>query len=88
MIKVNFKKLVVPLDVKGLSKQEADLAEEIANLIYRSQSTIQARRLAEKIFDSQDEIELNESEEQILKTVLQACGTLQVQDAIFKLTNK
>lgn len=84
-MKVNFKKLIVPLDVKGHTKQEADLAEEIANLIYRSQSTIQARRLAERIFDSKDEMELNESEEQILKAVLQACGTLQVQDAIFNL---
>lgn len=78
---ISFKRLQVPLDLKGHKIAEQDVRHELGNFIYQTQSTIEMRRLAEKIYDSEDECELSDDEVQML---LQSGGgmTLAVKDAI------
>jgi len=81
-MKINFKKLNVPTNLKGTECKQMDIAEELGNMIYRSETTIQARRLAEKIYDATSELELNDVEETILRNVIQKVAILSIQDAI------
>lgn len=78
---ISFKRLQVPLDLKGQKFAEQDVRHELGNFIYKTQSTIEMRRLAEKIYDSEDACELSEDE---VRMLLQAGTgmTLAVKDAI------
>jgi len=86
MKKVNFKNLKVPVGIRGLREGNfmgIDMAESVGDLMYARTSGIKYKRLAEKIFDSKDEIELDDEEIQLLNNFL-AMNLLfsNVQDAI------
>jgi hypothetical protein len=70
MKKIDFTKLQVPQGLAGLKNgvcKPLNIAKSLGNMIYQNTAGIAAKRLAEKIFDSTGEIDLNEEEERILK---------------------
>jgi hypothetical protein len=81
----------IPLDIKGEQVSIADARKDIANAIYQKGNTIEAKRLAEKIYDSDGNLELNNEEVTLLREISKTCFVLPVQDAIDKqleLNNK
>lgn len=87
MKKINFKKLQVPAGLAGLRNNKfsvIDIATSLADDLYMSAMGIAQKRLAEKIYDSKGEIELNEDEQMILKAYISSSQTIFVfiKDAI------
>ncbi len=86
---INFKRFEMPTDVKDISSiQIADVRKDAANQIYRNGTTIEEKRLAEKIYDSDGEIELSDEEAFLLETVSKRSAfNLPFQDAVSKALN-
>jgi hypothetical protein len=83
MKKVTFKRLRVPSDLKRTEFIECDVRKDLGNHIFRECSDLGMLKLAEKIYDSGDEVELNEEEATRLQNIIQHSGiTLAMQCAI------
>lgn len=70
MRKINLTQLIVYLDLSKRDKVELDIKNEFANLIYTNTQGIQAHALAYKIYNSTDEVELNDTEWSIFEQVM------------------
>ena len=68
-MKIDFSKLQVSFEVKPTSYQEVNVSKELGNLIFQSQTTIEAYRLANKVYDNSEE-EYNEMELSLLKEIV------------------
>ena len=60
-MKINFKKLTIKTDRKGLHTQDIDIAENLGEILYQSAKTRKDRSTADLVGDSTGEIELDES---------------------------
>lgn len=70
MRKINLTQLIVYLDLSKRDKVELDIKNEFANLIYTNTQGIQAHALAYKIYNSTDEVELDDTEWSIFEQVM------------------
>lgn len=85
---INFTKLKVNMSLKGDNSQEVDIAKQLGNIIFQSQSSIEAFRLANKVYDS-EEIEYTEEELNMLAQVVNASDiSLPFKRAIFVAMGK
>lgn len=60
-MKINFKKLSIKTDRKGLHTEEIDIAENLGEILYQSAKTRKDRSTSDLVGDSTGEIELDES---------------------------
>lgn len=60
-MKINFKKLTIKTDRKGLHTQDIDIAEPFGEVLYNSANSRKERSTADLVGDSTGEIELDES---------------------------
>lgn len=67
-MKVNFKKFPCYMGIKKDKKIEVDVSESLAESIYTNVPGIAAHHLAEKIYASDGEVELDEREVEMLLT--------------------
>lgn len=71
---INFKSLTVKQDIAGLQTHQTDVATEFAQVIFEKSTGIAGHALSLKIYQSEGEIEINETEESIIiETMNQYC---------------
>lgn len=85
---INFTKLPVSMEVRSENTQEVDIAKQLGNIIFQSQSSIEAFRLANKVYDS-EEVEYTDEELNMLAQVVNASDiSLPFKRAIFVVMGK
>ncbi len=79
MRKIDFTKLNVPKGINGIREKsyyEANVAKSFADLLFDNTGGVANSRLAEKIYDSNGPIELNDEEEMLLLQFTNSCQIL------------
>jgi len=69
MKKINFKEFVLPLDIAGTKKQEKDIRESFANILYTNVNGIKAHSLAMSIYKSDGLLEVSGEDAELIKAV-------------------
>ncbi len=72
-MKVNFKLFRLYLNVSRKEYKDVDAREAIADIVYQNSSGIAGLELAQKIYNSEGEIDLSEREVQMLKSLYPVC---------------
>lgn len=72
-MKVNFKSFRLYLNVSRKEYKDVDAREAIADIVYQNSSGIAGLELAQKIYNSEGEIDLSEREVQMLKSLYPVC---------------
>lgn len=72
-MKVNFKLFRLYLNVSRKDYKDIDVREAIADIVYQNSSGIAGLELAQKIYNSEGEIDLSEREVQMLKSLYPVC---------------
>lgn len=73
MKKINFKELQIQENIFSNTKTLVDLREGFSNVVYKNSQGIKGLDLALKIYKSDGEIEFNDDELQIIKSVSEIC---------------
>ena len=79
-MKVNFKQIKFFTGIDHKESIVQDISLELANMVYRN-SDIRGLRLAEKIYNSEEETELTEEETAFLRELINRHGTAMMVDA-------
>lgn len=85
MLKINFKEFKTKASFKNDEYIVSDLRESFADLIYAKSIGIRGLKLAEKIYQSEGEIELDEKDEELLFMVIDELCTPQIVDSIHSM---
>lgn len=85
-MKVNFKRVRFYTGIDRKESIEQDISLEFANMIYRN-SDIRGLRLAEKIYQTEGDIELADDEVALIRSLVNQYGTAMMVDAINHLFN-
>lgn len=72
-MKINFKLFRLYLNVSRKEYKDVDAREAIADIVYQNSSGIAGLELAQKIYNSEGEIDLSEREVQMLKSLYPVC---------------
>lgn len=85
-MKVNFKLFRLYLNVSRKEYKDVDAREAIADIVYQNSSGIAGLELAQKIYNSEGEIDLSEREVQMLKSLYPVCKPIFIEslNEIFK----
>ena len=86
---VNFRKVKFYTGIDRKESIEQDISLDFANMIYYN-SDIRGLRLAEKIYQAEDEIELTDEEIALIRSLINQHCTAMMVDAInhlFKINN-
>lgn len=73
MKKINFKEFQIQENLFSNTKTIVDLREGFSNVVYKNSQGIKGLDLALKIYKSDGEIEFNDDELQIIKSVSEIC---------------
>ena len=73
MKKINFKEFQIQENLFSDTKTLVDLREGFSNVVYKNSQGIKGLDLALKIYKSDGEIEFNDDELQIIKSVSEIC---------------
>lgn len=73
MKKINFKEFQIQENLFSNTKTTVDLREGFSNVVYKNSQGIKGLDLALKIYKSDGEIEFNDDELQIIKSVSEIC---------------
>ena len=73
MKKINFKEFQIQENLFSDTKTTVDLREGFSNVVYKNSQGIKGLDLALKIYKSDGEIEFNDDELQIIKSVSEIC---------------
>lgn len=73
MKKINFKEFQIQENLFSDTKTIVDLREGFSNVVYKNSQGIKGLDLALKIYKSDGEIEFNDDELQIIKSVSEIC---------------
>lgn len=73
MKKINFKEFQIQENLFSNTKTTVDLREGFSNVVYKNSQGIKGLDLALKIYKSNGEIEFNDDELQIIKSVSEIC---------------
>ena len=73
MKKINFKEFQIQENIFSNTKTIVDLREGFSNVVYKNSQGIKGLDLALKIYKSDGEIEFNNDELQIIKSVSEIC---------------
>lgn len=85
---INFTKLPISMELKSENTQEVNIAKQLGNIVFSTQSSIEAFRLANKIYDSED-VEYTDEELNMLLQVVNASDiSLPFKRAIFVAMGK
>ena len=82
MLKINLKEFKYKESFKSDSYITSDVREQFADLIYKNANGIRALKLAERIYESDGEIELDNEDEIIFISVVNELCTAQVVDSV------
>ncbi len=84
-MKINFKEFKTKHSFKSDEYDISDLREDFADLIYTKSIGIRGLKLAEKIYQSEGEIELDERELELFFMVVDDICTPQIVDSIHNI---
>lgn len=73
MKKINFKEFQIQENLFSNTKTTVDLREGFSNVVYKNSQGIKGLDLALKIYKSDGEIEFNDDELQIIKSISEIC---------------
>ena len=85
MLKINFKEFKIKVSFNSNEYVSSDLRESFADLIYTKSMGFRGLKLAEKIYQSEGEIELDEKDEELFFMVVDEICTPQIVDAIYNI---